>query len=106
MNERMKVMPKKRQQHRQPATMPPLDAEGNRLVRKGKRLYETKLKTILEPAYKGMFAAIEVDSGEYFLGTSILEAIDKAELKYPDKEVYVVRVGFPVALSCRYRMHV
>src|SRR5262245_22276496 len=70
-----------------------LDVEGERLVRRGDRLYRTKLKAILEPSYTGKFAAIEPDSGEYFLGDRMIEAVDKAEAKYPDKLVYIVRIG-------------
>ena len=53
-----------------------------------------------------MFAAIEVDSGDYFLGTRMIEAVDKAEAKYPDKLVYIVRIGFRAAVKMRNRMSV
>jgi hypothetical protein len=78
-----------------------LDAEGERLTRRGERLYQTKLKALLEPDYTGMFAAIEPDSGDYFLGKRMAEALDNAKAKHPDKLVYLVRVGFPVAIKMR-----
>lgn len=78
-----------------------LDAEGERLTQRGERLYQTKLKAILEPDYTGMFAAIEPDSGDYFLGKRMMEALDNAEAKHPDKLVYLVRVGFPTATKMR-----
>lgn len=77
------------------------DAESDRVFRKGKRLYQSKLKSLLEPAYTGKFAAIEPDSGEYFLGTRMIEAALKARAKYPDKQVYIVRIGFRAAVSMR-----
>ncbi|MGH9803413.1 MAG: hypothetical protein ACRD82_23870 [Blastocatellia bacterium] len=77
------------------------DAEGDRVFRKGKRLYQTKLKAILEPLHTGKFAAIEPDSGEYFLGTKMIEAVLLAEAKYPDKLVFIVRIGFRSAVSMR-----
>lgn len=77
------------------------DAEGELLCRRGKRLYQTKLKAILEPDYIGMFAAIEPDSGDYFLGTRMIEAVLKAEKKHPDKLVFIVRIGFPAAVKSR-----
>ncbi len=83
-----------------------LDAEEERLVRNGKRLYQRKLKAILEPAYTGKFAAIEPDSGEYFLGDRMIEAVDNAEAKYPDKLVYIVRIGFRAAIKMRNRISV
>jgi hypothetical protein len=80
-----------------------LDAEGKRLARKGERLYDTKLKSVLEPAHKGKFVAIEVDSGDYFLGESLIDALGKAESKHPEKQFYFARVGFRAAISVRHR---
>ncbi|MFN0118962.1 MAG: hypothetical protein ACKV2V_00510 [Blastocatellia bacterium] len=78
-----------------------LDAEGERLTRRGERLYQTKLKALLEPDFTGMFAAIEPDSGDYFLGKRMMEALDNAEAKHPDKLVYLVRIGSPAAVKIR-----
>jgi len=83
------------------ARPPLLNAEGWRVARKGMRLYKTKLKDVLEPAHTGMFAAIEVDSGEYFLGARMGEALEQAIAKYPDKKFYIVRVGFRAAFKMR-----
>lgn len=83
-----------------------LDAEGERVLRKGERLYQTKLKAILEPIYTGKFAVIEPDSGEYFLGDRIGEAVEKAQAKYPDKLVYIVRIGFRAAIKIRNRVSI
>jgi len=77
------------------------DVEGERLCRRGNRLYQTRLKALLEPDHIGMFAAIEPDSGDYFLGTRMIEAVLKAEEKYPDKLVFIVRIGFPTAVSMK-----
>jgi hypothetical protein len=96
---------KQQSQKRQRIKWHLLDAEGKRLARKGRRLYDTKLKALLEPAYKGMFAAIEVDSGDYFLGENLIDALDKANSKHPEKQFYFVRVGFRAAISMRYRTH-
>ena len=77
------------------------DAETGRVFRKGKRLYQTKLKSLLEPAHTGKFAAIEPDSGECFMGTKMIDAVLQARAKYPDKQVYIVRIGFRAAISMR-----
>ncbi|GEM_PF-2377791 len=80
-----------------------LSDEGLRVAKKGKRLYLTKLKALLEPAHWGMFVAVEADSGDYFLGEEMGEAITKARAKHPDKLVYIARVGFRAAASARTR---
>ncbi len=46
---------------------------------------------------KGMIAVIEPDSGEYFLGKTLLEALKKAEAQYPNKIFYSIRIGYPFA---------
>jgi hypothetical protein len=62
---------------------------------KGDRIYE-KIKPLLEPEHKGEIVAIEVESGDYFLGETVIRAGQKAKKKYPDKVFYFVRVGYPV----------
>jgi len=65
------------------------------IVEKGQKIYEA-IKDKLEPEHKGELVAIEVETGDYFLGRRVIEAIEKAKRKYPDKVFYVARVGFPV----------
>ncbi len=46
---------------------------------------------------KGMIAVIEPDTGEYFLGKTLLEALKKARKQYSDKIFYSIRIGSPFA---------
>jgi len=57
-------------------------------------IYEMKLKQELEPKFKGQFVAIEVDSGDWFLGETPIEAALKAREKYPDKLFHMIRIGY------------
>jgi len=68
----------------------------------GQQVYE-RLKEELEAKYKGKIAAIEVSSGDYFIGDTVVEAIKKAEEKFPDDVFYIVRVGYPAVYVRRYR---
>jgi hypothetical protein len=52
------------------------------VARKGEQIYQEKLKSILEPKESGKFVTIELNSGEYFLGDSLLEALQRARQKY------------------------
>ena len=63
----------------------------------GKKFYEEHLKPILEPQENGKFVAIEPESQEYFIGTTALEAIKKGNSNFPDKILFLARVGFPAA---------
>ncbi len=77
--------------------------ENGSLRKKGKELYETKLKAILEPEHRGEYVAIEPESGDYYLGRTMSEAYEKAAREHPDKRFYLVRVGHRTALSFKHR---
>ena len=42
---------------------------------------------------RGAIAVIEPETGEYFLGRTLTEAIKKAKEKYPGKVFYSIRIG-------------
>jgi uncharacterized protein (DUF433 family) len=65
------------------------------LDERGETIYREKLKPLLEPKYKGKIIAIEVNSGEFFMADSVIQAWQKAKNKYPDKIFYFIKVGFP-----------
>ena len=64
------------------------------IAKKGEEIYQDKLKAQFEPQENGKYLVIEVVSGDCFLGESILEAIEKAKSKYPNRLFYTVRVGY------------
>jgi hypothetical protein len=53
--------------------------QDTQMVKKGKEIYQQKLKTMLEKDHKGEIVAIEVESGDYFLGRTVIEAADKGK---------------------------
>ena len=69
--------------------------------RKAEAIYREKLKPKLERKYKGRIVAIDVDSGDYFLGKTVLEAIENGRRKHPGKIFYAVRIGYPAVHSLR-----
>jgi len=65
----------------------------NELVDKGKDIYG-KIKDKLEPEHKGEIVAIDVKSGDYFLGRNITEANKKARERHPDDVFYLAKIGY------------
>jgi len=61
------------------------------------RSFEEKLK----PQYVGRLVAVEIESGDYFLGRTGSEAVAEAKKKYPNKIFYLARVGARAAISFR-----
>jgi peptide subunit release factor RF-3 len=64
------------------------------LASKGKQIYAA-LREKLEPEHKGRIVVIDPDTGDYFLGDTLLEADKKARRKYPGKVFYAVKIGYP-----------
>ena len=67
-----------------------------RISQKGRRIYN-KIKKQYDPKYRGRYLAIEVDSGDVFLAKTGVEAREKAHEKYPDKVVFLEKIGFDTA---------
>lgn len=42
---------------------------------------------------KGMFAVIEPETGDYFLGKTLMEALRNAKESHPGKVFYSIRIG-------------
>lgn len=70
---------------------------------RGEKIYRTQLKRVLEPHHTGEFVAIEVESGDYFVGPTIGTALAKASKKYPDKHFHIMRIGYSVVASLKHR---
>jgi hypothetical protein len=63
-------------------------------AKKGREIYE-RLQKSLEAQYLGKIVAIDVETGEYFLGDTVIDAGKKGREKYPKKVFHFIRVGFP-----------
>ncbi len=68
------------------------DIDAHSLIEKGRGIY-ARIAADLERDHRGEAVAIEVDTEDYFLGKTGLEATEKARIKYPDKLFFVARVG-------------
>lgn len=69
------------------------------LADKSKALYDQKLKTLLEPAEKGKYVAIEPDSENYFVDADGTKALLQARAALPDKLFFLIRIGYEAAHS-------
>jgi len=60
--------------------------------KKGRQIFRELSPEFVEN-HRGEFMAIDVDSGEWFLGKTGLEATKKARDKYPGKVFFLGRIG-------------
>ena len=65
------------------------------IAERGARLYEQRLRPLLEPQHNGKYVVIDVETGEYELDADHLAASDRAAAKRPGAPLYAARVGAP-----------
>ena len=75
----------------------------NDFVRKAEEVYATRLRSVLEPQHLDEFVAIEPESGDYFLGRTLSEAMGAARRSHPDRLAHAIRIGHSAALH--FGMH-
>ena len=71
------------------------------IVKEGEKIYKRRYKRIFEQKYKGKVVAIEIESGDAFIGENVLDAWEKAREKYKENEFFFVRVGYPAVHSIK-----
>lgn len=69
------------------------------VVRRATQLYEEKLREKLEKTNINDFVAIEPDSGDYFFGRTLSEAIQASRAAHPDRLAFAMRVGHRAAVQ-------
>lgn len=73
--------------------------ESIEVARKAQEIYERDLRHKLEATHLNAFVAIEPESGEYFLGQTLREAIQAARAAYPDRITFTLRIGHRAAIQ-------
>lgn len=76
-----------------------------KLCSNGKKRY-AEIKEKLEPKLNNKFVAIEVDSGDYFIGNDAIEATIKGRKKYPKSTFFLARIGHPAAFKTKRELKV
>jgi hypothetical protein len=70
----------------------------DQLVRSAELIYERDLRSKLEPEHENEFVAIEPESGDFYLGATLSQAIGAAREAHPNQLCHAVRVGHKAAL--------
>lgn len=74
-----------------------VSADTKSVIERAKRIYATQLQAVLEPCHLNRFVAIEPESGEYFLGDTLDDAVKLARLKHPTRLSHIIRIGHRAA---------
>ena len=73
--------------------------QSTELATRAGMIYEQKLKSRLEATNPDDFVAIEPESGDFFLGSTLSEAIQGARRAHPNRLPFVLRVGHQSTLQ-------
>jgi len=73
------------------AVIPP----AGEIVARGQRVYEEKVRDMLEPAHNGQVAVINIETGEFEVDARHRAAARRAQARWPGGLFYAVRVGYP-----------
>ena len=64
-------------------------------VRLGKAIYERGIQQKVEDAHHGKIISIDVDSGDWAIGDSVIAATDSLWARHPDAvDIYSLRIGY------------
>jgi hypothetical protein len=66
---------------------------------RGQRIYENQIRSLVEADNLGRFVVIDVESGEYEMADSDLQATKQALANRPRGVLYGVRVGYSAAYT-------
>ena len=65
------------------------------IARLGDEIYERDIRSQVEADHHGEIVSIDVESGNWAIGSSILEAVDRLRAQCPDAiDVWSLRVGY------------
>ena len=74
--------------------MPTDNAAVSEAVRRGKAVYQEKLRPLLDtPENQGKTLVIDPDSAEYEMGENHYDLLAKVHARHPDKLSYSMRIG-------------
>ena len=77
--------------------MPHPRYSNNEIVRRGQALYEGRIRADLDPSWKGKFLVVDIETGDYEIDASEVDALRRAKARNPGAALYLLRVGYPTA---------
>jgi hypothetical protein len=63
------------------------------VAHRGKAIYEAQVRSQVEPEFIGKVVAIDIETGEFAIGESSLNAADILLERLPEAQMWFVRVG-------------
>ena len=74
------------------------------ISRRGKEIYQKKIKHLVEPQHTGKFIVIDVESSDYEVDDEHIAASERLRKRRPDAVTYAGKVGYQAAYSLGGRL--
>lgn len=62
---------------------------------KGRRIYDERLRAVLEPSCVGRYVALDVDSGDYVVAEDAGRAAVELKARRRSATIFAIRIGYP-----------
>jgi hypothetical protein len=62
-------------------------------AQRGDALYESQIRSQVEAGNHGKIVAIDLETGAFEVDASEIAACDRLEARYPDAQIWMVRIG-------------
>jgi hypothetical protein len=62
-------------------------------AQRGDALYESEVRSQVEEGNHGRIVAIDLETGDFEVDASEIAACDRLEVRHPDAQIWMVRIG-------------
>jgi hypothetical protein len=62
-------------------------------ARRGDEIYESQVRPQVEKDHRGKILAIDIETGDFEVDNSEIAACDRLEVRHPDAQIWIVRIG-------------
>ena len=66
---------------------------------RGERIYEERIKALVEPQENGRFIVIDIESGDYEIAARGIDAAFRLRERRPDSVRFQAKIGYPAAFN-------
>jgi hypothetical protein len=74
-------------------TVQPLRYSKEEFAQRGNEIYKTQIRSQVEEGNHGKIVAIDIDTGAFELAGNTITASDRLLERYPDAQIWRVRIG-------------
>ena len=79
----------------------PIDDQMMKDYERGKELYETKIKPLVDPQEKGKLLVLDIKTEDYVIGRDLGYITQELRQRRPDAIIHTVRIGYPTVYHLR-----